>query len=409
MAVKAGQIIHVGNGTVLIDRIQTGGPGQLNIPTEKIRELGNYKSVATVRDTPDLQFQLESLDVSTEIEQMLCGVSSIDPGDGLDLATCVPIDIASQFKAGLLAADPTLVTDSVAVPFLYMESIAYRFGLRDNASQQVSLRGDTIFYNPGATFVQTAVGSGVAAQEIVTAHPAYQAAVSDDRRVLAVEVDAERLTFGVDYTEAYGSVTAGAAVTTIELLATYAADQTIRIIYSSPDTVQYAQAVHPDTTVKPAAVKGRDIEIYIGGYDPDDIPASAVNKLRSVQSVNIDWRVQLDKDEEFGNHFSVANDFDVPAVTGTVNIKPRDVANLLSTIRLVTGVTDPLLAVGPDTAPPLVLDVVIKDPEDGTPVKRLHVPDARFVVPGFTGQVQQKLAVDLAFESDEGTLLVFDA
>jgi hypothetical protein len=47
MAIKGGQIIHAGNGVAVIDRIQTAGPGQLNIPTEKIYELGNYKSVAT--------------------------------------------------------------------------------------------------------------------------------------------------------------------------------------------------------------------------------------------------------------------------------------------------------------------------------------------------------------------------
>src|SRR3954468_9950767 len=101
MAIKAGQIVHAGNGVAVIDRIQTGGPGQLNIPTEKINELGNYKSVATIRDTPDLTFTAESFDVSTEFEQLVCGATTIDPVAGLDLAKCLPVDIASQFKAGL--------------------------------------------------------------------------------------------------------------------------------------------------------------------------------------------------------------------------------------------------------------------------------------------------------------------
>ena len=38
------------------------------------------------------------------------------------------------------------------------------------------------------------------------------------------------------------------------------------------------------------------------------------------------------------------------------------------------------------------------------PIKRLHVPDARFTLPGFTARVQQKSTVTLNFESDEGTL-----
>lgn len=67
-----GELIHVGN-QVLVDRAQTAGPGTLNIPTEKIYELGNYQSVATIRDVPDLTFTIESLDVSADIECMPLG------------------------------------------------------------------------------------------------------------------------------------------------------------------------------------------------------------------------------------------------------------------------------------------------------------------------------------------------
>jgi hypothetical protein len=65
VAIKAGQIIHDAQGFV-VDRIQTGGVSNLNIPEEKIYELGNFFTVATIRDIPDLSFDLESLDVSTE-------------------------------------------------------------------------------------------------------------------------------------------------------------------------------------------------------------------------------------------------------------------------------------------------------------------------------------------------------
>src|SRR5688500_6935187 len=99
MAIKAGQMLHVGNDSVVIDRIQTAGPGNLKTPTEKIYELGNYKRVATIRDLPDLSFTLESLDVSTELEAMLL---QVDPAttDELDLSLCKSLDLASQFKAG---------------------------------------------------------------------------------------------------------------------------------------------------------------------------------------------------------------------------------------------------------------------------------------------------------------------
>lgn len=409
MAIKGGSIIHVGNGATLIDRVQTGGPGQVNIPTEKINELGNYKSVATVRDVPDLTFSLESFDVSTEVEQLLCGLTAT-PAGGIDLAKSVPVDFASQFKAGQNAADPFTVVSSVALPFLYLEQMSYRFGLRDNATQSASLRGDSIFYNPGATFVEETAGSGTAGQTIVTAHPAYQVAESDARRVLAVTAGTKRLNLGADYTETPGTVTNGAAVTTLTISDPVATTDTIRIIYASPDAMQYLQSVHPDATVKPAAVKGKDIEIYIGGYDPADVAGSQVNKMTSVQAVNVDWRVTIDKDEEFGNYYAVAVDFaDVPQVNGSVDIKPRDPAELQTWVRRVSNVTDPNQVVGTATSSPLALDVVIKNPENGNVLKRLHVPDARFTPPGYTGRVAAKTTVTLNFESDEGTLLVFDA
>ena len=408
MAIKGGQILHVGNGVAVIDRIQTGGPGQLNIPTEKINELGNYKSVATVRDVPDLSFTLESFDVSTEVEELL--VPGDDPATtGIDLARSLPLDIASQFKAGEKAPLPFQVTASVALPYLTLEQMSYRFGLRDNATQTATLRGDTIFYNPGATFVEIAEGTNAAGQEIVTAHPAYEVAEGEARRVLAVTVGDKRLAFGADYTEDYATITEGAGITTITLSDPVPVGTEIRVIYSSPDVVSYPQDVHPDTTIKPAAVKGRDIEIYVGGYDPADRAGSQPNRLNSVQSVNVDWRVQLEKDEEFGNYYAVAQDFEVPAVNGSIDIKPRDNADLMALLRKTSGVSDVTKVLGTATAVPLELDVVIKNPETGDVIKRLHVPDARFSAPGYQGRVLQKMTVSLPYESDEGTLLIFDA
>lgn len=410
MAVKGGQIIHAGNGVTIIDRVQTGGAGQVNISTEKINELGNYKSVATVRNTPDLTFSLESYDVSTEVEELITGQSVGDPGfAGFDLARARPADFASQFKAGQEAADPFRVVTSVAVPFLYLEQMSYRFGLRDNATQSASFRGDSIFFNPGATFVESTAGSGTPGQAIATAHPAYELAEGTPRRVLSVTAGSRRLNLGADYTETSGAETNGAAVATITLIDAVSVDDDIRIVYSSPDAVNYPQTVHPDTTVKPAAVKGRDIEIYLGGYDPLDVAGSQVNKLSSVQSANVDWRVTLDKDEEFGNYYAVGQDFDVPTVNGSLDFRPADPAALQALVRRVSNVSDVYAVVGTGTSTPLDLDIVIKHPDTGDVLKRLHVPDARFTPPSVQGRVQQKLNVTMNFESDEGTLLVFPA
>jgi hypothetical protein len=124
----------------VVDRIQTGGPGNLNIPQDKVYELGNYQSVGIVRDVPDLTFSLDCLDVDTEIEALLTG--SVDPGAGATstkytLGTSKPIDILSPWKSPY--GDFAIVR-GVAIPNLALESASYRYGLRDNAGEQFSLR-----------------------------------------------------------------------------------------------------------------------------------------------------------------------------------------------------------------------------------------------------------------------------
>ena len=478
MAIKGGAIVTTANGTTVVDRVQTAGPGQVNIPTEKINELGNYKSVATVRDTPDLTFSYESLDVSTETEAAITGQyagRSVDDGavtddgltsataaftsadvgrqviiagagadgaefvttiesvtngttvvladavdtdvtdadvtittNGFDLARSLPVDFANQFKAGRDDPDdPFKVIASVALPFLYLEQMSYRFGLRDNASQSGQFRGDSIFYNPGAVFVERVAGSGAANQVIATAHPAFQLGEGDHRRVLSVTAGSKRLVLGADYTEAYGAVVGGAAITTITLKDAVPASSYVRIVYSSPDAATYPQAVHPSASVKPAAVKGRDIDIYLGGYLLNDPVANQENRVGGVQGASIDWRVTIEKDEEFGNYYAVASDFDVPVVSGSLDFMPRDPADLLFRLRQMANLSDPTAVIGTSTSQPLPLDVVIRNPENSRPVKRFHVPDARFTIPGYSGRVQQKTTVSINWESDEGELLIF--
>ena len=43
----------------------------------------------------------------------------------------------------------------------------------------------------------------------------------------------------------------------------------------------------------------------------------------------------------------------------------------------------------------------------GTVLKTHYVPDARFTIPGYQGQVQQKMNVTVNFESDGGILETF--
>lgn len=397
MAIKAGEIIHVGN-QVLVDRIQTGGPGTVNVPTEKIYEVGNYNSVSIVRDIADLTFNMESLDVSAEFESLLLGTDFDTDGAGTeyDLANAQPIDVVSQFKAGRDAGDPTLVLASAAIPYLSLESLSYRFGIRDNAAQSATLRGDSLFYAEASAYVEEFTGDGVTDQETFTlanaAIPYEGDTTAGTRYALSVTnvTTGTRLTPGTDYSDTANDVTLVEDATT----------DTFRVVYQSLTGATYPDVSHAAASAaRPAAVKGKDVELRVGGVLVTD-------RWSSVQSVQVDFSVQLEKDEELGNAQFVDQDFDVPTVSGTVSIKPRSAVELVDKVKEIAGVSGDEV-VGPYQVATLPMDIIIHSPTDGSVVKTLHVPDAQFTIPNYSAQVQQKLTVDMSFESETGQLLVY--
>jgi hypothetical protein len=490
VAIRGGSIIHVGNNAVLLNRLQTAGPGTVNIKRTTVYELGNYLSVGQVSDIPDLSFSMESLDASCAMEALLLDLP-VATTHAYDLGKAAVLNLKSAFKPGAGVVDQFGTVGSAAVPCLSLESVSYKFGVGStDATQTSTLKGDTLYYNPGSTYVEKAIGSGVAAQTIISAHPAYAIVEGGvQRRILAIMAGRTRLQFGADYVESYGAITASAAVTTITLTAAVPVTSTIYVTYASPDEEQFPQSVHAlvsgvfgtltaaatvaastisvdfpviagqsliidDTTgsmvvevvvaasvtgagpyvvttvtplanshliaapvaqyvptVRPAALRGRDIDIYIG---PSSVlgtaPATSIGtKRHGVQSASVDWKVTLTNDEEFGNYHYVAIDYDVPTVSGQVMLRPQVYADLLKVVQDLSGTTDPLKSVAPSSAPPMDLQIVLKNPIDGRVLKRLHVPDARFTLPGYSGRVQQKLDLTATFQSDTGAFMVYDS
>jgi hypothetical protein len=510
VAIKGGDLIHVAN-KILIDRAQTAGPGDVTINREKIYELGNYFSLASILDTPDMSFSLESFDVSAEFEALLLNetftvangtqtatitgsptggtftltyaaattagiaynaspaavqaaleaTASIAPGDiivtgsagskyvvsftgnataadytlitasaagltggtapavtmttaegvgmtegtALNPAKYVAMDIASAFKPGFTASNAYDVVGSVAIPYLALESLSYRFGISDQASQSATLRGDSIYYAPGTTFIEEFTGTNTASQVVTVANPAivYRGDTTNGPRyALSVCLaSGKRLLLGADYTEVATGAGPGFALD-VTVLAAVPATDAIRVMYSSTAAATYPQLSHaPVTAVRPAAIKGRNVEIFIGG-------TSVSNRWTSVQSVNIDWKVTLEKDEELGNSNYVSQTFDTPDVTGSVELKPRDYSELYAKICQIAGVTSGEVA-GPLTTTPLELLVVLRSPDTGAILKSIEVPDARFTLPGYSGQAGQgqKINVTFNFESDTGVMVVY--
>lgn len=437
MAIKAGQILHAMNRSV-VDRIQTAGAGNLNIPTEKIRELGNYQAVATVRDVPDLSFNLDCLDVDTEVEALITGVNFADlaaealgDGDGgatdaavYDLSVNAPVDIVSPFKS---RQGDFNVVRSVAIPHLTIEQASYRYGLRENAGETFTLRGDSIFYVPGSTIVQSEIGNGATTNfpfEVATnrnqATPTTEVIAAllyqeggDNIYALNVSVDGERMVRGDDYTEDANGITFTTAP---------ASGAEIRIVFGfdpanlADGSDDWPQSIHQGLSVKPAAIRGKDIDLYVAVVGSGVTPTWAdFGRWTDVQSFNLDWRVTIEDDFEFGNPRAVARDYtDVPEVSGSVEVLHRTPEAMFAKLQEITGVpaTD---IIGPQSAVSVHMMLQLKNPDGhgttavgaGTVLKTLYVPDARFILPGYEGRVQQKLSQTMNYESDGGIMRIF--
>ena len=383
MAIKGGQILHVSGGFV-IDRIQTGGVTGINVNEDRLEELGNVEAIGTIRDIPDLTFELESYDVTTELESILTGGDNAEAAGTLfDLALNVPINIISPFKAsGLFTVD-----GGVVVPYLSLESMSYSFSLGDPATMTATLRGDSVFYVPGSVFEETFSGDAIVTLFSFTDGPAFLSTIGSDLHyALSVTVDGVRQKLGTDYTNTATGVTFTTAPAT--------GTDNVVVTYGSAVVSTYAQGVH--NVADPIGIRGRDTYISI----------DAGNNWLGVQSGNVDWSVSLERDEEFGNSQIVGQDFDIPDVSGSVSMKPVDVDALFAQIQLVTGLTGTDIANATEDPPEIDVEIITVD-SAGATTKTWIVPEAKFTVPSLQGSVGAKLETDFAFTSSTGVLEVY--
>lgn len=413
MSVKGGQILHQA-GQYVLDRIQTGGPGDLNIPEEKIYELGNYESIATIRDIPEISFDVESYDTTTEFECILLNqdpdtFSSTPGSNELDFKNAVPVDIISPWKSRRGQFD---IVKGVVMPYLTLESASYRFGVGENSTQSFTLRGDSIFYTPGQPYTEEFTNTGVGPYTIDNTGIVYKSGL-DELYILSVcLVDSVTGAYKRVFYDESGDSGYTNTATTFTLPADESGDyDTIKVTYGSETTTTYDQdgdnphgnIVHQSVSVKPAAVRGKDIDIYIG--TPGATPS--FSRLTSVQSVEATWSANLENDEELGNERYVSTEYDVPDVNGSIGVKPFDPADLFNKISQITGVpTDEV--VGPNVTVPVPLEIRINHPDSGARLKTLYIPDARFTVPGYSGQANTTLETSMNFTSDGGNLYVYN-
>lgn len=408
MSIRAGSILHL-SGNNVIDRIQQAGLGNVNLPIETIREVGNREVVDKIPQEPDFTFTMQDLDVSTDIMAWLTGAApggsgsaaapgASDPeGTQYNWLDCIMVNIPSPWK------DPTTGSAGVVeaghlIPGYYPTKVSYSFGVTDNASQTVELAGGAFYYGKGCPREDDFSGNG-ATKDFESTEAAVHtrrggAEGSTFRSVFGVIVDGELMTEGVDYEVTGGAEWPGSkAKVSFTVAPDNGAD--IRFAYFSSVTKAFPQSVHASTLTKPGAVRGRNIRVLVDGV-----------RVGGIQTATLEATVEGEVERELGTEDITGRVVNGTDCNGAVTIRSKNKDAFFSVMKQVTGIDGEKEVFGWFNNNTVKLEIQIENPKNPAQIiKTLLVEDAKFQPPGTPAQVNQ--ATDFAFNytSVEGTFI----
>lgn len=413
MSIHAGTILHIG-GRNIIDRIQQAGLGNVSVPVDVIRETGNELVVDKVPQDPDFTFTLQSFDVSTELEAFLTGKVATGAGSGqaagfadadgtaYNWSDCGFVNIPSPWKDHTAGSAGT-VTAGHLVPGYYPTRIRYQFGVTDSASEQVELSGGSFYYNgnPPTEDFNTGDGATVA---FATANAAVPYRIggflgTTFKSVFGVIVGGDLQTEGVDYTQSPSNV-ATPGVATVTFTTAPALNAVIRFCYFTTAAVAYPQTQHATVGVKPAAVRGRNICVYLGS-------GGTRQKVGSVQSATLEGTLDSQVEREFCNTEIVGVTINGRDCTGEVVVRAKNRAAFLALLAKITGVSSAEV-IGHLNQYVIPLEIAIQNPKNPAQIlKTLYVSDAIVQVPGTEARVNQPTDFTLSYQSQSGDFTVY--
>lgn len=410
MSVRAGSILHL-HGSSVIDRIQSAGLGDVRLPIDTIREVGNREVVDKVPQEPDFTFNIESLDVSTDLMAFLTGApitgvgSAAAPGAGdpngtvYDWLDCVFVNIPSPWK------DPSSGSAGVVeaghlIPGYYPTRYTARFGVTDNATFSAELSGGSFFYADDACPVEqaeTGDGSTVAFPSDDPAIRYRKGGVggSTFKSIFGVLVDGQLQVEDIDYTTSGGAANPGSTAT-VTFTTAPATGADIRFCYFTSAARAFPQTVHASTLVKPGAVRGRNIVVEIND-----------TRIGGVQTAEINATVDGEVERELGTEEIIGRVVNGTDANGTLTIRAKDKDAFFSALQDITGFTNNDEVFGWFNDNEVDLKIKIQNPKNpGSIISTHHFTDAKFQPPGTPARVNAATDFAFGFESVTGTVRV---
>jgi hypothetical protein len=174
----------------------------------------------------------------------------------------------------------------------------------------------------------------------------------------------------------------------------------IRFAYFTTADRAFPQSVHASTIVKPGAVRGRNICVYLGS-------GSARQKVGSVQSFELEATVESDVEREFCNEDIVGRTINGRDCTGTLVVRSKNSDAFFALMSKITGVARGEV-IGFLNTYSIPLEVAIENPKNPAQIlKTLYVDDAILQVPGTPARVNTPTDFSISWESRSGKYLAF--
>lgn len=405
MSIRAGDILHVAGQNVL-DRIQQGGLGNVNVPIDVIREVGNVEVVDKIPQEPDFTFTLQSFNVGTELMAFLTGKSgaqasgsfpgSTDPsGTEYNWLNCVFVNIASPWK-NPATGSAGVVEAGYLIPGYYPTKYSLNFGVTEDAGQKCELSGGSYYFAEAAPREEKFEGNGATKEfettDVTVKYRKGGVEGTEFRNVFGILVNGQLQTEGVDFTVS-GGAGSKAKITFTEAPAN-AAD--IRCAYFTTAAKSFPQSVHASSQVLPGAVRGRNIVIKVNG-----------ERVGGGQSFTLDASVEGEVERELGTEDIISYVVKGTDCSGTFTIRPKSRAEFFNVMNKITGVSKAEVF-GWFNNNTVKLDVLIQNPKKPSEIlKTVRVTDAKFQPPGEQAQVNSATDFQLAYQSVSGTFAEF--
>ena len=412
MSIRAGSILHL-QGNNVIDRIQSAGLGDVRLPIETIREVGNREVVDKIPQEPDFTFTMESLDVSTDVMAWLTGATpgsagsasppgASDPaGTTYDWLDCQMVNIPSPWK-NPNTGSAGVVEAGHLIPGYYPTRYTARFGVTDDATFTVELAGGSFYYaDRGAPLEDFHLGNG-STKVFNTIHPAIRyrkggVGGTTFRSVFGVIVDGTLQTEDVDYTVTGGADYPGSTAT-ITFTNAPANGAKIKFAYFTSDAQTFPQTVHASTIVKPGAVRGRNISVGITAQGGSE------QRVGGIQTAEVNATVDGEVERELGTEDIIGRVVNGTDANGTLTIRAKDKDAFFNVLKQITGFTDTNEVFGWFNDNEVQLEIHIQNPKNpGANLKTILFEDAKFQPPGTPARVNAATDFAFNFESVSGT------